>query len=276
MDRWSMITPRTSSEFQYSNEKIRIESGIRWLFNGPGNGRYRSLPFPITIPFLVIAFFLFLPPSARILVSGTNRLFWHTFSLDYRDVDWLVEVFSSFLDGPSPIVAKVLIKSGRNCIDSRITPSLACELYAKLEKLVVVHHLEFEKERESYPSPIQISFLSKLIERCSRKGCSSNIPPLPQFLGILGRRGIGRGNRLCAFRGRAYYLQRASLPFERKETLKSLALCRIFYERKPSSFQIVVYFLESDLQTVTKSLSLSHSTCPLTRITSLVPTSWLP
>lgn len=119
MDRWSMITPRTFSEFQYSNEKIRIESGIRWLFNGPGNGRYRSLPFPITIPFLVIAFFLFLPPSARILVSGTNRLFWHTFSLDYRDVDWLVEVFSSFLDGPSPIVAKVLIKSGRNCILGR-------------------------------------------------------------------------------------------------------------------------------------------------------------
>lgn len=227
--------------------------------------RYRSSLSPFSFFFHHPRGFSLAGPTAS---SGTLfRL------ITVMSIDWS-RSFPPFSMGS--IVAKVLIKSGRNCIDSRITPSLACELYAKLEKLVVVHHLEFEKERESYPSPIQISFLSKLIERCSRKGCSSNIPPLPQFLGILGRRGIGRGNRLCAFRGRAYYLQRASLPFERKETLKSLALCRIFYERKPSSFQIVVYFLESDLQTVTKSLSLSHSTCPLTRITSLVPTGWLP
>lgn len=90
---------------------------------------------------------------------------------------------------------------------------------------------------------------------------SSNIPP-NIFLGILGP---------VVEMDCVYYLQRASLPLERKETLKSLALCRIFYERKPSSFQIVVYFLESDLQIVTKS-PLSRSTCPLTRITSLVPT----
>lgn len=76
--------------------------------------RYRSslspLPFSSTI-------------RADSSLAGPNRFFWHTFSLDYRDVDWLVEVFSSFLDGPSPIVAKVLIKSGRSKLYPWLTRS---------------------------------------------------------------------------------------------------------------------------------------------------------
>lgn len=71
---------------------------------------------------------------------------------------------------------------------------------------------------------------------------------------------------------RIIYNARASPPWKRNFEVIGI-VPRIFYERKPSSFQIVVvvYFLESRTRkrlTKSLSLSLSRSTCPLTRITS--------
>lgn len=190
-------------------------SGTRWLLNG--NGRYRSLPFPITIPFLVIAssFFFHIHPRG-FFVNGVQPLLLlaHFFELDYRDHDWSVEVRFS-------IVAKVLIKSGRNCILGRIEDNLFPSCEAKLENVVSHRRLEFNStEREEFFSPRNWS---------RRKGCwKRRFPRISLERWILGIVEIS-----SVFRCIIYNARLSPPSLERKETLKSLALCRIFYERKP-------------------------------------------
>lgn len=118
MDRWSMITPRTSSEFQYSNEKIRIESGMAGDFSTGQEMadivrfrsplRYRSSLSPFSFFFHHPRGFSLAGPTAS---SGTLfRL------ITVMSIDWS-RSFPPFSMGS--IVAKVLIKSGRNCILGR-------------------------------------------------------------------------------------------------------------------------------------------------------------
>lgn len=162
--------------------------------------------------------------------------FWHTFSLDYRDVDWLVEeISSSFLDGPI-IVAKVLIKSGRS------------KLYrvARLDSTLPIREEErngsiFEIDRNRFPR---------------------NVPEI--LLGI--------SKEIVEIESRAYYLQRARLsPLKKK--LWSHWHCASYLLREEavqlSDSGSSIFPRVTDSQTSDKeSLSLSRSTCPLTRITS--------
>lgn len=127
-DRW----------FEWNTKRMIAawQMGTFQRFHGSGNDRYRSLPFPTVRSSLSPLFFFALPSravSATLvpLVSERRPPLWHTFSLDYRDVDWLVDakVFLSpfcarstpsllppanhLPTSRSPIVVKVLIKSGR-------------------------------------------------------------------------------------------------------------------------------------------------------------------
>lgn len=149
--------------------------------------RYRSslspLPFSSTI-------------RADSSLAGPNRFFWHTFSLDYRDVDWLVEVFSSFLDGPSPIVAKVLIKSGR----SKLYPWLTRSCRAGKRGLPSP-----SLEREEIPN----SPPSKLIEKRGDVGGEDFLEYLPKH--IPWNTWTGRGNGLCVL-----FTTRVSSPWKER------------------------------------------------------------
>lgn len=217
-------------------------SGTRWLLNG--NGRYRSLPFPITIPFLVIAssFFFHIHPRG-FFVSGVQPLLLlaHFFELDYRDHDWSVR-FS--------IVAKVLIKSGRSklypCIESRITSFLRARQSWKTWSPIVVWNSIRRKGKNSFPLEID------------REGRDVG---KEDFLEYLSKDGSLESWKSAVCFVVLFTTRVSPPPLSKEKKLWSHWHCAVSFTRgSPSSFQIVVYFLERRLANSDKE-SLSRSTC---------------